>query len=148
MDNCPVCGRVILGPQAECKTCGTPLRRTVNASGVNWSEKLTLLLPGLKQLWNGYVIRGIPGLFGSFFLLLWVVNGFNGTADTYALVGNILLWSLVWAGWSLGWYWDSLRLQDSKRPSAGRLVSTIIILMLAANGLMFFMVMSIVLDRS
>jgi hypothetical protein len=138
LTECPVCGAVTIGTPEVCDGCGTPLDRVTRSKGFV-SRTLSLLLPGISHLWNGYLARGGFALFGSFLFLLWL-----GREIRYSVVDStswvrLGVWVMVWSVWSIGWYWDRLR-TNTRRPSPGRIVSSILVLLILANVLMLVLV--------
>jgi hypothetical protein len=143
MGNCPVCDTVVTDLRETCGECGTPLRQSSESSS-GWFRKLTVLIPGFIHLWNGYIIRGTVGLFGTFLLLVSLYSSLAPSVSSQQFVFRVLLWGLLWLVWTGVWYWDSHRI-SSVSPTAGRIVSVVVVLLILANGLMTSIVISLLL---
>lgn len=145
MTECPVCRGTVTGRPDRCKQCGTPLGRTLNRSG-NWWRKGTFLAPGLFHFGKGYLIRGILASFGNIFAILWLLSRIGTLSFTGESILTLLLWTGLWLSWCYFWYRDSYRLR-SLHPSPGRILSTVLVLLVTANGLMILIVINVISQK-
>lgn len=131
----------MIGRPSYCDDCGTPLDR-VRETDDSYQQFLPLLLPGLSHLWRGYLLRGTIALFGSFAALLWLLAELQRMDWSSGTVIALSLWTIVWTAWSLGWHWNRLGL-TARRPSVGRIVSTVLVLLALSNVAMLILVIGI-----
>lgn len=140
--NCPVCRSAQIGRPQQCRVCGTPLRRELYASR-SLDTLLTLFLPGLGHYARGYFLKGSLALFGSFFALLYL---FVGPYEYVALAKRVITWGVFWLIWLGVWRWDFSDL-SRRFPSAGKLLSYLLIGLILSNVLMAVLI-GVVLNRT
>lgn len=101
----------------------------------------------MSHLWKGYLLRGGVGLFGTFTALLWLLAEFQRMELTGGSLLGLTLWAVIWTVWSLSWHWNRLGL-TTRRPSAGRIVSSVMVLLALSNVLMLGLVIGIFTSTS
>jgi len=93
----------------------------------------------MSHLWRGYLAKGGLVLFGSFLFLLWLGRELRYTTVEGIPWIRLGIWVILWSAWSIIWYWDRLR-SSTYRPSPGRIVSSVVLMLILANVLMIVLI--------